>query len=99
MKNRLTGQQTGPANETKIQSPALPDPRRSTTLAVPVGSVLVGSKALIEVAQRWRKVLGGGMRQAGVLAAACRYALDHNVERLAEDHDERGTSGARPCAD
>ena len=59
----------------------------SKGLGAPVGSVLVGSKALIEVAQRWRKVLGGGMRQAGVLAAACRYALDHNVERLAEDHD------------
>ena len=59
----------------------------SKGLGAPVGSVLVGSKALIEVAQRWRKVLGGGMRQAGVLAAACHYALDHNVERLAEDHD------------
>ena len=59
----------------------------SKGLGAPVGSVLVGSKALIEVAHRWRKVLGGGMRQAGVLAAACLYALDHNVERLAEDHD------------
>ena len=43
-------------------------------------------QALIERAHRWRKVLGGGMRQAGVLAAACLYALDHNVERLADDH-------------
>jgi threonine aldolase len=51
-----------------------------------VGSVLVGSKDLLQSAHRWRKVLGGGMRQAGVLAAACLYALDHNVERLAEDH-------------
>jgi len=59
----------------------------SKGLGAPVGSVLVGSKALIEVAHRWRKVLGGGMRQAGVLAAACLYALEHNVERLAEDHD------------
>ena len=59
----------------------------SKGLGAPVGSVLVGSKALIEVAHRWRKVLGGGMRQAGVLAAACLYALDHNVLRLAEDHD------------
>lgn len=59
----------------------------SKGLAAPVGSVLVGSKALIDVAHRWRKVLGGGMRQAGVLAAACLYALDHNVARLAEDHD------------
>jgi len=59
----------------------------SKGLGAPVGSVLVGSKTLIDVAHRWRKVLGGGMRQAGVLAAACLYALDHNVERLAEDHD------------
>ncbi len=59
----------------------------SKGLGAPVGSVLVGSKALVDVAHRWRKVLGGGMRQAGVLAAACLYALDHNVERLAEDHD------------
>jgi threonine aldolase len=59
----------------------------SKGLGAPVGSVLVGSKALIEVAHRWRKVLGGGMRQAGVVAAACLYALDHNVARLAEDHD------------
>lgn len=48
--------------------------------------MLVGSRPLIERAHRWRKVLGGGMRQAGVLAAACLYALEHNVERLAEDH-------------
>lgn len=59
----------------------------SKGLGAPVGSVLVGSKPLIELAHRWRKVLGGGMRQAGVLAAACLYALEHNVERLAEDHD------------
>jgi threonine aldolase len=58
----------------------------SKGLGAPVGSVLVGSQALIESAHRWRKVLGGGMRQSGVLAAACLYALDHNVERLAEDH-------------
>lgn len=58
----------------------------SKSLGAPVGSVLVGSKALIEVAHRWRKVLGGGMRQSGVLAAACLYALDHNVTRLADDH-------------
>jgi threonine aldolase len=55
-------------------------------LGAPVGSVLVGSKALIDSAHRWRKVLGGGMRQSGVLAAACLYALENNVERLAEDH-------------
>lgn len=58
----------------------------SKGLGAPVGSVLVGSRPLIERAHRWRKVLGGGMRQAGVLAAACLYALEHNVERLAEDH-------------
>lgn len=59
----------------------------SKGLGAPVGSVLVGSTQLIARAHRWRKVLGGGLRQAGVLAAACLYALEHNVERLAEDHD------------
>jgi len=59
----------------------------SKGLGAPVGSVLVGSRALIDSARRWRKVLGGGMRQAGVLAAACLYALEHHVERLAQDHD------------
>jgi threonine aldolase len=58
----------------------------SKGLGAPVGSVLVGSRPLIERAHRWRKVLGGGMRQSGVIAAACLYALEHNVERLAEDH-------------
>lgn len=58
----------------------------SKSLGAPVGSVLLGSQALIDVAHRWRKVLGGGMRQSGVLAAACLYALDHNVARLADDH-------------
>ena len=58
----------------------------SKGLGAPVGSVLVGDTALIQRAHRWRKVLGGGMRQSGVLAAACLYALEHNVERLAEDH-------------
>ena len=58
----------------------------SKGLGAPVGSVLVGNKALLARAHRWRKVLGGGMRQSGVLAAACLYALEHNVERLAEDH-------------
>lgn len=59
----------------------------SKGLGAPVGSVLVGSRALIDSARRWRKVLGGGMRQAGVLAAACLYALEHHVERLAQDHE------------
>ena len=58
----------------------------SKGLGAPVGSVLCGTAKLIEDAKRWRKVCGGGMRQAGVLAAACEYALDHNIGRLAEDH-------------
>ena len=58
----------------------------SKGLGAPVGSVLVGSKEFILSARRWRKMLGGGMRQAGVLAAAGLYALEHHVDRLAEDH-------------
>jgi threonine aldolase len=58
----------------------------SKGLGAPIGSVLVGSKDMMEVARRWRKVLGGGMRQSGYLAAACLYALDHHVTRLSEDH-------------
>ena len=58
----------------------------SKGLGAPVGSVLLGSKEVIRRARRVRKVLGGGMRQAGYLAAAGLYALDHHVERLAEDH-------------
>jgi len=58
----------------------------SKGLGAPVGSVLCGSAAFIDRAHRWRKVAGGGMRQAGILAAAGIYALEHNVERLAEDH-------------
>lgn len=58
----------------------------SKGLGAPVGSVLCGTKALIGRAHRWRKMLGGGMRQAGVLAAAAHHALDHQVRRLAEDH-------------
>ncbi|KVZ07628.1 low-specificity L-threonine aldolase [Burkholderia ubonensis] len=59
----------------------------SKGLGAPVGSVLVGSRPLIERARRWRKMLGGAMRQSGLLAAACLYALEHNVERLADDHE------------
>ena len=59
----------------------------SKGLGAPVGSVLCGSAAHIGKARRWRKVLGGGMRQAGVLAAAGIHALQNNVERLAQDHD------------
>jgi threonine aldolase len=58
----------------------------SKGLGAPVGSVLVGSKPLIAKARRLRKMLGGGMRQAGILAAAGLYALEHNVARLKEDH-------------
>ncbi|MES2899757.1 MAG: low-specificity L-threonine aldolase [Pseudomonadota bacterium] len=58
----------------------------SKGLGAPVGSVLCGPKAFIEQGKRWRKMLGGGMRQAGILAAAGLYALEHNVARLADDH-------------
>ena len=58
----------------------------SKGLGAPAGSVLVGSQPFIHAARRWRKMLGGGMRQAGVLAAAGLYALEHHVDRLAEDH-------------
>jgi threonine aldolase len=58
----------------------------SKGLGAPVGSALCGSKALIERARRWRKMLGGGMRQVGMLAAAADYALTHHVSRLAQDH-------------
>jgi threonine aldolase len=59
----------------------------SKGLGAPVGSVLCGSREFIEYALRWRKILGGGMRQAGILAAAGLYALEHNIARLAEDHE------------
>ncbi len=58
----------------------------SKGLGAPVGSVLVGSKELIERARKWRKMLGGGMRQSGILAAAGQYAIDNNIARLADDH-------------
>ncbi|USX16292.1 low-specificity L-threonine aldolase [Oxalobacteraceae bacterium OTU3CAMAD1] len=59
----------------------------SKGLGAPVGSILCGSKPLIKEATRWRKMLGGGMRQAGMIAAGGFYALEHNIARLAEDHD------------
>lgn len=59
----------------------------SKGLGAPVGSVLCGRRELITKARRWRKVLGGGMRQAGMLAAAGLYALENHVQRLKEDHD------------
>ena len=58
----------------------------SKGLGAPVGSALVGTHETVHRARRFRKVLGGGMRQSGVIASACLYALEHNVERLAEDH-------------
>lgn len=58
----------------------------SKGLGAPVGSVLIGDKEFIRKARRIRKVFGGGMRQAGYLAAACIYAIDNHVERLREDH-------------
>jgi len=58
----------------------------SKGLGAPVGSAVAGTKELIARVHRFRKMFGGGMRQAGILAAAALYALDHHVERLAEDH-------------
>ena len=58
----------------------------SKGLGAPVGSALAGPKAAISKARRTRKLFGGGMRQAGIMAAGCLYALDHHVERLADDH-------------
>jgi threonine aldolase len=58
----------------------------SKGLGAPVGSALCGSQDFIARAHRWRKMAGGGMRQAGVLAAAALHALDHHIDRLAEDH-------------
>ncbi|RIA22751.1 L-threonine aldolase [Ectopseudomonas oleovorans] len=66
----------------------------SKGLGAPVGSVLCGSAALIGKARRQRKMVGGGMRQAGVLAAAGLYALQHQVQRLAEDHANAVRLGA-----
>ena len=58
----------------------------SKGLGAPIGSLLCGSREFIQEARRWRKMLGGGMRQAGIIAAAIDYALDHHVARLADDH-------------
>lgn len=65
----------------------------SKGLGAPVGSVLIGDAAFIQQARRFRKVMGGGMRQAGYLAAAGIYALDHNVERLKEDNERAKVLG------
>jgi threonine aldolase len=66
----------------------------SKGLGAPVGSVLAGSQALVREARKWRKMTGGGMRQAGVLAAAGLYALEQNVARLADDHRRAGAIAA-----
>jgi threonine aldolase len=58
----------------------------SKGLGAPIGSMLLGSTELIDRARRWRKVLGGGWRQAGLIAAMAEHALDHHVQRLADDH-------------
>jgi threonine aldolase len=58
----------------------------SKGLGAPVGSALAGPKDFITKARRYRKIFGGAMRQAGVLASACIYAMDHHIERLADDH-------------
>lgn len=60
----------------------------SKGLGAPIGSMLLGSKSIMQNALRYRKLLGGGMRQVGFLAAAANYALDNHVERLAEDHQK-----------
>lgn len=59
----------------------------SKGLGCPIGSILCGDKDFIEMARKWRKILGGGMRQSGILAAAAIYSLDNSVERLKEDND------------
>ena len=59
----------------------------SKGLGAPVGSILCGPKQFIDRARRWRKMVGGGMRQSGILAAAGIYAIENNIERLEEDHN------------
>lgn len=66
----------------------------SKGLGAPVGSLLIGEKEFIRQARRFRKVMGGGMRQAGYLAAAGIYALDNNIERLKEDNERAKAIGA-----
>jgi threonine aldolase len=75
----------------------------SKGLGAPVGSVVTGSREFIREARHYRKIFGGGMRQAGILAAAGMYALEHNVQRLGEDHEKAGIlaralAGARGCS-
>jgi threonine aldolase len=63
-------------------------------LGAPVGAVLCGSLELIGEAWRWKQQMGGSFRQSGIVAAGCLYALDHHVERLAEDHEHAGVLAA-----
>lgn len=60
----------------------------SKGLGCPIGSILCGDRDFIDMARKWRKILGGGMRQVGILAAAAIYALDNNIFRLKEDNDK-----------
>jgi threonine aldolase len=69
----------------------------SKGLGAPAGSVLVGPVSFIRQARRLRKMLGGGMRQAGILAAAGLFALDHHIDRLADDHDLARQLAAKLC--
>ncbi len=86
---------------TKMPLAALAQPVDSVSvcfskgLGAPVGSILASDKPTIERAHRFRKMFGGAMRQVGILAAACRYALEHNLTRLADDH----ASAARIAAE
>ena len=86
------------ANETTIAEILAPFDSASLCiskgLGAPVGALLVGDRAFIERAHRWRKMLGGGMRQSGYLAAACIYALEQNVERLHDDHENAAALAA-----
>jgi threonine aldolase len=67
----------------------------SKGLGAPIGSILVGDAAVIRIARRVRKRWGGGMRQVGILAAACLYALDHHIDRMADDHRRARDFAAR----
>ena len=60
----------------------------SKGLGAPVGSALAGTREKIELARKYRKIFGGGMRQVGILAAGALFALEHNIERLKEDHEK-----------
>ena len=70
----------------------------SKGLACPMGAVLAGSRAFVDEAWRWKQRLGGALRQAGIVAAAGLYALDHHVERLAEDHANARRFAHAACA-